>query len=76
MGGQRTHRLLFVALTVVLAGFLAIPAKLSPSPDRTRVTAATGPSTLPAHVGAGAAPVPRPLPRREHSIQEPTVDDT
>ena len=74
MGGQRTHRLLFVALTVVLAGFLAVPAKLSPSPDRTRVAVAVGPSTWSANHGAGIAPAsPLPPPRREHPIQPPAT---
>ena len=78
MGGQRTHRLLFAALTVVLAGLLAVPAKLSPSPDRTRVAAAVGPSTWSAHhgtAGATVSPPPPPAPRREHPIQPPTSSD-
>jgi hypothetical protein len=75
MGGQRTHRLLFVALTIVLAGFLGIAAKLSPSPDRTHVVVAPGPSTLESHRGTPipvvATPAPPP-PRREHAIQPPS----
>lgn len=77
MGGQRTHRLLFVALSVVLAGFLAVPAKLSPSPDRTRVAVAVGPSTWSGQGGTASPAPPRPLPppRREHAIQPPAPED-
>jgi hypothetical protein len=72
MRGQRTHRLLFVALTLLLAGFLAVPAKLSPSPDRTRIAAGAGTSTWSPH-GPGTAPVipPPPPPRRERPLQAP-----
>jgi hypothetical protein len=71
MGGQRTHRLLFVALTILLAGFLALPAKLAPSPDRTRVAIDTAPSTwTPSHAVRGPTLV-TPPPRREHPIQAP-----
>ncbi|MEY2452069.1 MAG: hypothetical protein QOD92_1643, partial [Acidimicrobiaceae bacterium] len=71
MGGQRTHRLLFAALTVVLAGVLALPAKLSPSPDRSRVAVGFGPSTGTARQGSGSSSAPSPPPRREHAIQTP-----
>lgn len=73
MRGQRPHRLLFVALTLMLAGFLAVPAKLSPSPDRTRIAVGVGPSTWSNPHGPAAAPIspPPPPPRREHAIQEP-----
>src|SRR5881628_3259650 len=80
MGRERTHRLLFASLSIVLAGFLAIGAKLSPPPDRTRVEAGAGPSTsgaavAPVHI-APATPVVAP-PRAERPIQppdEPTAD--
>ena len=77
MGGQRTHRLLFAALTLVLAGFLAVPAKLFPSPDRTRVAVDAAPSNLGAHHATSrvsSAP-PTPAVRHEHAIQAPATPD-
>ena len=75
MGGLRTHRLLFAALAVGLAGVLAIPAKLMPSANRTRVAVAFGPSTIGSHpttsLPAVPSPPPPPAPRREHPIQAP-----
>ncbi|MEY2430970.1 MAG: hypothetical protein QOC92_695, partial [Acidimicrobiaceae bacterium] len=69
MGGQRTYRLLFVALAIVLAGSVAVP----PRSDRTRVSIASGPSTLGIHPGGSVpvAPPPPPPPRVEHPIQPP-----
>ena len=79
MGGQRTHRLLFVALTIVLAGLLAVPAKLSPSPDRTRIAVAIGGAAWspPRAAAPQASPLPPPPPptRRERPIQAPTLFD-
>jgi hypothetical protein len=76
MRGLRTHRLLFVALTLLLAGVLALPAKLSPSPDRTRVAVGVAPSTwsTPPPASATVSPPPPP-PRREHPIQPPPASD-
>jgi len=74
MGVQRTYRLLFACLSVVLAGFLAIAVKSAPSPDRTRVASGFGPSAVDPHLapappmGVSAAPPP---PRREHPLQSP-----
>lgn len=78
MGGQRqrTHRLLLLAMTAVLAGVLAIPAKLAPPPDRTRIAIEDGPSPVAYHP-ATPVPVtvpPPPPPRHEHAIQPPTGD--
>jgi hypothetical protein len=77
MGGQRTHRLLFAALTLLLAGVLAVPAKLAPSPDRTRIAIAPGPSSWSATRPTASATVspPPPPPRREHAIQPPAESD-
>lgn len=72
MRGERTHRLLVVALTAVLAGVLAIPAKVAPPPGRTRVAVEDGPSLVIAHPATPApasAPVAPPPPRQEHAIQ-------
>jgi hypothetical protein len=71
MRGLRPHRLLFVALTLLLAGFLAVPAKLAPSPDRTRIAIGTGPSAWSRPEGSTAPtlPPPAPAPRQEHPIQ-------
>jgi hypothetical protein len=71
MGGQRTHRLLFVALTILLAGFLALPAKLAPSPDRTRVAVDSAPSGWTPSQGVRGPTAASPPPRREHPIQAP-----
>ena len=73
MGGERTHRLLFVALTIVLAGFLALPAKLVPSPDRTRVAVDAAPSTWTPSQGSLGPSIASPPPRREHPIQAPAT---
>src|SRR5947207_5515158 len=75
MGGQRTHRLFLLALTAVLAGVLAIPAKLAPAPGRTRVASDAGPSPLVASRVPPApvvVPAPPPPPRQEHALQPPT----
>ena len=74
MGGQRTHRLLLLALTAVLVGVLAIPATISPYPGRTRVSIEQGPS--PVVTGRMESPpvvvpAPPPPPRQEHAIQRP-----
>ena len=74
MGGQRTHRLLLLALTAVLVGVLAIPATISPYPGRTRVSIEEGPSpvvTRRADTAPIAVPTPPPPPRQEHAIQPP-----
>ena len=76
MGGQRANRLLLVALSMVLAGVLALPAKLAPAPGVERVATAVGPTPA-AHHPEVAAPVvvtpppPPPPPRQEHAIQPP-----
>jgi hypothetical protein len=74
MGGQRMHRLLLLAMTAVLAGVLAIPAKLAPPPGRVRVAMEDGPSPVVPHpalpVPVTVAPPPPPL-RQEHAIQPP-----
>src|SRR5207302_3401514 len=75
MGGKRTHRLLLLALTVALAAVLAIPASLSPPPDRTRISLDGGPSPFVAHPATPlpvVVPAPPPPPRLEHAIQPPT----
>jgi hypothetical protein len=76
MGGQHAHRLLLVALSAVLAGVLAIPAKLAPPPGSVRVATSVGPAPLVRHP-AVASPVvvtpPPPPPRQEHAIQPPPV---
>jgi Caspase domain len=77
MGGERTHRLLFAALTLVLAGVLAVPAKLAPSPDRTRIAVGVGPGNLTARRGVNS-PSPSAVstqPRHEHPIQAPAASD-
>ena len=74
MGGQRTHRLLLLALTAVLVGVLAIPASISPYPDRTRVSIEEGPSpVVTRRTGTPpiVVPAPPPPPRQEHAIQPP-----
>jgi hypothetical protein len=76
MGGQRTHRLLLLALTAVLAGVMAIPAKLAPPPGRTRVAIADGPSPVVYHPAVPVTvtvPPPPPL-RQEHAIEPPPSD--
>jgi hypothetical protein len=75
MGGQNAHRLLLVALSMVLAGVLALPAKLAPPPGVERVATAVGPTPVGSHP-ATATPVvvrppPPPPPRQEHAIQPP-----
>ena len=75
MGGQRANRLLLVALSMVLAGVLALPAKLAPTPGHVRVATAVGPTPVVRHP-VSAAPVvvttpPPPPPRQEHPIQPP-----
>ena len=76
MGGQRAHRLLLVALSMVLAGVLALPAKLAPPPGVERVATAVGPTPVVDHPVAAApivvrTPPPPPPPRQEHAIQLP-----
>ena len=71
MGGKRTHRLLFLCLSVLLAGFLAIAVKSTPSPERTRVASGIGPSSFDSHFAAAAAVPTPPPPRYEHPIQPP-----
>jgi hypothetical protein len=74
MGGQHAHRLLLVALSAVLAGVLAIPAKIAPPPGRVRVATGVGPGPV-VHHPAVATPVvvtpPPPPSRPEHPIQPP-----
>ena len=74
-GGSRTHRLLLIAMSAVLAGALALPASFAPPPGRTRVSIEGGPSPLAPHpttsVPAIVAPPPPP-PRQEHAIQPPS----
>jgi len=75
MGGQHAHRLLLVALSMLLAGVLALPAKLAPAPGVERVATAVGPTPAVSHPVA-ATPVvvttpPPPPPRQEHAIQPP-----
>src|SRR4051794_25160178 len=60
MGGLPARRLLFAALAVALAGALAVPTKLMPSPSVTRVAAAAGPSTLGSHPTTTLVPSPPP----------------
>lgn len=78
MGGKRTHRLLFTSLTIVLAGILAIPAKLAPSPERTRVSVSADASGLDSHASSPVpvGPPPPPPPRLEHPIQAPEASGT
>ena len=74
MGGLRTHRLLLIATTALLAGVLAIPAKLAPAPGRTRVSLDGGPSTMVVHPQTplpAVVPAPPPPPRHEHAMQPP-----
>lgn len=81
MGGQRTHRLVFVALALLFAGLLAVPAKLAPSPERTRIAAGEGPSLFGRH-DASTQPIVLPPPApvvQERPLQapdDPWTDDT
>jgi hypothetical protein len=75
MGGERAHRLLVVALSICLAGFLAVAAKVAPSPDRTHLQVGMG-TTRFAEPPRGPAFVPppavaAPAPRAERPIQAP-----
>src|SRR3954469_19266136 len=72
MGGDRAHRLLFIALSICLAGFLAVAAKVAPSPDRTHLTVGIGPRVAEPQRGPISAPVQVPVappPRAERPIQ-------
>ena len=75
MGGQHAHRLLLVALSMVLAGLLALPAKLAPPPGVERVATAVGPTPVARHPATATpivvTPPPPPPPRLEHPIQPP-----
>jgi len=75
MGGQHAHRLLLVALSMVLAGVLALPAKLAPPPGVERVATAVGPTPVVYHPATATpvvvTPPPPPPPRQEHAIQPP-----
>src|SRR4051812_33723713 len=72
MGGQRMHRLLFVCLSVFLAGVLAAAVKVTPSPDRTRVASIDGPSSVERALKPAPPALPvaiAPPPRSERPIQ-------
>jgi len=76
MGRERTHRLLFAALSILLAGLLAAAAKVSPSPDRTRLEVGMGPGPPAAEpvrgpVYVAKAPLPPAPPPAERPIQQP-----
>jgi hypothetical protein len=72
MGGERTHRLMFAALSVVFAAVMLVPAKLAPPRDRTRIATGEGPSLFTRQPPAPViAPTPPPPPPVERPIQAP-----